>query len=390
MTTPQRHILFVTGEYPPQTGGVGAYTAELAAALIDLGWQASVLTSASVPAADQFGPIAVYPAVKSWNWRIWRLAPQLAAQIGAGWLHVQYQTAAFGMKIAINLAPPRWRAAGCRVAWTYHDLRAPYLFPKAGMRLRRYAAEYPAARTDLTIVTNEGDRLELAGRMGESGARLARIPIGSNIPALAVSAEERAAYRHKLGYGPDDLVLAYFGFLNQSKGGLTLIRTLERVRHESPNAHLLMIGERMGTKVAVNYAYIQEVEALIAASGLTPYVQWTGRLDEADVSRALTAADVLLMPYEDGASLRRGTLMAGLNHGCAIVTTYPQAPLPELVDGRDLLYTPPGDPAAAAEATLRIAREPTLAARLAAGARAASRQFRWEEIAAQHVALYSE
>ena len=390
MTTPQRHILFVTGEYPPQTGGVGAYTAELAAALSDLGWQASVLTSASVPAADQPGPIAVYPVVESWNWRIWRLAPQIAAQIGAGWLHVQYQTAAFGMKIAINLAPPRWRAAGCRVAWTYHDLLPPYLFPKAGARLRRYAVEYPAARTDVTIVTNEGDRLELAGRMDESGARLVRIPIGSNIHALAISARERAACRRRLGYGPDDLVLAYFGFLNQSKGGLTLIRTLERVRRESPHAHLLMIGERMGSKAATNYVYIQEVEALIASSGLTPYVQWTGRLDESDVSRALTIADVLLMPYEDGASLRRGTLMAGLNHGCAIVTTHPQAPLPELVDGRDLLYVPPGDPAAAAEATLRIARDPALAARLAAGARAASRQFRWEEIAAKHVALYTD
>ncbi len=68
------------------------------------------------------------------------------------------------MNPAINFAPVRWQAAGYPVAWTYHDLLPPYLFPKAGARLRRYVTERPAARADLTIVTNEGDRLQLAPR----------------------------------------------------------------------------------------------------------------------------------------------------------------------------------------------------------------------------------
>ena len=38
------HLLFVTGEYPPMIGGVGAYTAELGAALVARGWRVSVLT----------------------------------------------------------------------------------------------------------------------------------------------------------------------------------------------------------------------------------------------------------------------------------------------------------------------------------------------------------
>lgn len=394
MHPPERHILFITGEYPPQTGGVGAYTAELAAALAELGWQASVLTSTSVAAgkADSGSalPASVHPVVNAWDWRIWRLAPAWAAELGAGWIHVQYQTAAYRMHPAVNLAPPRWRAAGCRVAWTYHDLLPPYLFPKAGAWLRRTVTEYPAWRADLTIVTNEGDRLQLAERAQARGTRLARIPIGSNIPAQTVSAEERVAYRRALGYGPDDVVIAYFGFLNRSKGGLTLVQTLERVRQELPQARLLMIGERVGASDPTNYAYLQEVEALIAARGLAAAVQWTGRLESADVSLALAAADVLLMPYADGASLRRGTLMAGLGHGCAIVTTHPQAPLPELVDGRDLLYVRPGDAAAAAAAVMRLARDPALARRLATGARSAARQFGWGAIARQHVELYGE
>ncbi len=196
------------------------------------------------------------------------------------------------------------------------------------------------------------------------------------------------AYRRSLGYGPDDFVLAYFGFLNRSKGGLTLIETLHCVRRDLPQARLLMIGERVGASDPTNYAYLQEVEAQIAAHGLTEQVQWTGHLDAGEVGLALAAADILLMPYADGASLRRGTLMAGLGQGCVLVTTQPQAPLPELLDGRDLLYVPPADSAAAAAAVLRLARDPALAQQLAHHARVAARQFRWEEIARRHVALY--
>jgi glycosyltransferase involved in cell wall biosynthesis len=122
---------------------------------------------------------------------------------------------------------------------------------------------------------------------------------------------------------------------------------------------------------------------------LEPRVQWTGRLPDAGVSEALAVCDALLMPYEDGASLRRGTLMAGLAHGCAIVTTVPATPLPELEEGRDLLTIPVGDDAAAAAALQRIAADAQLAATLRDGALAAARRFTWEEIARRHDELYT-
>ncbi len=94
------------------------------------------------------------------------------------------------------------------------------------------------------------------------------------------------------------------------------------------------------------------------------------------------------MPYEDGASLRRGTLMAGLNHGCAIVTTCRRPRCPNWSTGATCSM-PPGDPAAAAEATLRIAREPAQRLDLPQ-APAPPAVNSVEEIAAKHVALYTE
>ena len=64
--SPNRHILFITGEYPPQTGGVGAYTQRLAEALADLGWQASVLTTARLQGIETDGPVRVYPHIERW------------------------------------------------------------------------------------------------------------------------------------------------------------------------------------------------------------------------------------------------------------------------------------------------------------------------------------
>jgi glycosyltransferase involved in cell wall biosynthesis len=290
------------------------------------------------------------------------------------------------MHPAIHFAPRGWQRRGLRVAWTYHDVLVPYLFPKAGQRLRRWVTDWPARVCDLTIATNEGDRLHLAGK----ARRLARIPIGSNIAAREFSPEARTARRASRGFGPDTLVIGYFGFLNRSKGGLVLVETLRRLIEAGQPAHLLMIGERVGVSDPTNSAYLQEVEAVIAAHGLHDRVVWTGRQDDGEVSADLDACDLLLMPYADGASLRRGTLMAGLAQGCALVTTTPQAPLPELVDGRDLLYVPPEDAQAAADAVLRLARDPALAQRLRAGARAASAAFRWEHIAAEHARLYDE
>ncbi len=367
-------------------GGVGAYTAALAHALETLGLQVSVMTSRQACPPPPGEGVAVYPSVHRWDWRIWPGIARRAREVGADWIHVQYQTGAYGMHPAVNFAPRWWQRAGLRVAWTYHDLLVPYLFPKAGTRLRRWVTEWPARASDLVVVTNEGDRIRLASRVRPR--RLARIPIGSNIPTRPVTEEARRARRESYGYREETLVVGYFGFLNRSKGGLTLVRTLHTLARRHPDVRLLMIGERVGASDPTNYAYLQEVEALIQELGLAERVHWTGHQPDGEVSADLAACDVLFMPYEDGASLRRGTLMAGLAHGCAIVTTRPQDPLPELVDGRDLIYVPPGDPEAAAAAVLQLAAQPTWAQNLRANARARSALFRWETIAAEHARLY--
>lgn len=385
MTGEQPKVLFVTGEYPPMVGGVGRFTAELASALQIQGAQVSVLTDEQVTAES--GAVRVLPGRRSWGWRILSDIPACARAIGAEWIHVQYQTAAYGMHPAINALPYFLRRHGLRAAWTYHDLRVPYLFPKAGARLRDWVTRLPLRAADAVVVTNQSDWESVQGQAQRG--QLYRIPIGSDIESRRFTAEERSLRRAARGYGGEQLVLGYFGFLNASKGGLTLVETLAALAGEGRDVHLLMIGERVGASDETNFAYLQRVEAAIEEQGLDGRVQWTGHQSDAEVAADFNAIDVLVMPYEDGMSMRRSTLTAALANGCAIVTTHPQAPTPEVTADSDLLLVPPRDPVATAAAVGRIASDPRLAETLRANARRAARQFSWDVIAARHLEMYS-
>lgn len=380
-------VLFVTGEYPPMVGGVGRFTAELAGALQAQGAQVAVLTDEQVTASAESDAVRVLPGRRNWGWGILSELPARARAVGAEWVHVQYQTAAYRMHPAINTLPYFLRRQGLRAAWTYHDLRIPYLFPKAGARLRNWVTRLPLRAADAVVVTNQSDWEAVQGQVQRG--QLHRIPIGNDIKSRRFSAEERIERRAARGYGSGQLVLGYFGFLNASKGGLTLVETLAALAGEGLDVHLLMIGERVGASDETNFRYLQRVEASIAEHGLENRVQWTGHQPDDEVAADFNAIDVLVMPYEDGMSMRRSTLTAALANGCAIVTTHPQDPTPELRADSDLTLVPPRDPAAAAEAVRRIAEDPRLAEKLRVNARKAARQFSWEVIAARHLEMYN-
>ena len=297
-------------------------------------------------------------------------------------VHIQYQTAAFAMHPAINLWPGRRRSLHTTV--TFHDLREPYLFPKAHP-VRRWVTRALARGCDLTITTNPED----SARLRRVRPDLLEIPIGSNIPCAPPPDLDRKAWRERYGIATDATLLCYFGFLNASKGGEVLVDILQRLAAEGTNAHLLMIGGRVGASDPTNFAYLQQVEAHIAAAGLAERVHWTDHVPAAEVSAAFLASDLCLLPYEDGASYRRGSFMAALEHGMPIVSTTPAVPYPDLRDGENILLAPPGDVSALADAAARMLAQPDLRQRLSENARLLSRQFTWDAIAARSLAAYN-
>jgi glycosyltransferase involved in cell wall biosynthesis len=388
------HILVITGEYPPMQGGVGDYTRELARAFVDLGHKTSVLVSRALADAyaEQNSPDwRVLPLVDAWGWRCWDQIYRAVERIRPDVINVQYQAAAYDMHVpAINLLPWRWR----RLDWvppivvTFHDLKPPYLFPKAGP-LRDAMVRVLAHHSSAVIVTNAQDQATArrwpffaASSARTRQPRLHQIPIGSNITVSPPADYRRADWRANQGYRPQDVVWAYFGFLNESKGGETLIRALAASR---PPAHLLMIGGRVGSSDPTNRVYADRIQSLIDELGLSQRVRWTGYVTNQQVSAALLSADAVVLPYRDGISFRRGSLHAALAHGCPIVSTNPSVLLPELVEGENILLVPPDDPQAICQAVRRLHDDPELARRLGQGAATLARQFTWTHIARRTV-----
>jgi glycosyltransferase involved in cell wall biosynthesis len=380
-------IGLITGEYPPDQGGVGDFTAELGQALVVLGHPVHVLTGRSEHErpAPQAPEVMVHRVVARWGWGCWRQIVSLARELELDVLNVQYQAAAYGMHPAINLVP---RGRGRPpVAVTFHDLKVPYLFPKAGP-LRQRAVWMLARRADGVIATNREDELRLAD-LQPPLPNLVRIPIGSNIAPSPPAGYDRDVERARWGVEPEGLLLGYFGFLNESKGGEELIEALGLLVEQGLPARLLMIGGRVGSSDPTNRAYGERVEGLIGDRGLAERVQWTGFADVEQVSAALLATDVCVLPYRDGVSLRRGTLHACLAHGRAIVSTHPAVDLPEARDGETMLLAEPRDAADLARAVGRLAVDAALRARLEEAAGGLAGLYTWEAIARRSAAFFA-
>ena len=175
----------------------------------------------------------------------------------------------------------------------------------------------------------------------------------------------KAAARAALGLDPDRFTAVYAGRINAEKG----LDTLLDLADLRPDALFLLVGSESEGPV--------EAEARRRAN--VRVVPWQ---EPAALPAWLRAADVLLIP-PSRAPLEQFRncvlplkLFAYLAAGRPILA--PEAPdtAELLTDGDTAVLVPPGDSGAAVEALDRL-REPALAARLGAAARARSSELTW-------------
>jgi glycosyltransferase involved in cell wall biosynthesis len=341
-------IRFVTGEYPPDIGGVGDYTESLRGALADLGCASAVVSRRQV---GRWDARALF--------RLLRRAPR------TGIVHVQYQAAAFDLLGDICLLPLALRRLrpAVRTVTTFHDVRLPYLFPRAG-GLRKSALRMLAHSSHAVIAADQRD-------IDALGVRGVRIPIGANVACSPPEGYDRTAFRERLGLQPDDRVVVFFGLLNASKGLDVLLSTVEQLG----GAWLLMVGGEVGASDPTDRATARTISARLG-----PRVIRTGWLPPREVSAYLLAGDAALLPYADGASARRGSLLACAAHGLPIVST-----LPAGKEVASSIRAAPSDPHLLAKAVLDVLANPspwkTASTELA-------QQVSWPNIASANLELY--
>lgn len=371
-------IGIITGEYPPMQGGVGAYTYILAHELTRQGHDIHLFSTQAAHSSD----IPLENTISRWNrgglQKIRRWAQAQKPDI----INLQFQTAAYQMSPWVHFLPQYARPIP--LITTFHDLRYPYLFPKAGP-LRNWIVMH-LARTSAGVITTNHEDAAVLNHL--SHARL--IPIGSNITANLTEDYQCEPWRQRIGATTGDFVLAYFGMINRSKGVETLLESAAHLReqHGVP-VRLLMIGARTGSSDPTNQAYAAKIDHIITRLNLDNHIHWTGFVDGDQVAAYLRCADGVVLPFRDGASFRRGSLMAAIQAGCPIITTVPRVHVPEFIHGKNMLLVPPDDSHALAHMLMRFHDDISgLSQQLTQGARTLALHFDWRQIATDYTNFF--
>jgi glycosyltransferase involved in cell wall biosynthesis len=131
--------------------------------------------------------------------------------------------------------------------------------------------------------------------------------VGSNIPHVGVSC---ATARDQLGINTSTFVAGIFGSLRSSRMMDWIRYATHALAHQAEDFTLLYVGPH-GTVLK---------EALPDVR-----IRNAGPLPAEEVSIHLSAMDLHLAPFIDGVSTRRGSFLAGLQHGVPTVST--QGPL---------------------------------------------------------------
>jgi glycosyltransferase involved in cell wall biosynthesis len=303
----------LTGEYPPQPGGVADYTRLVASALARAGDEVHVWVPRVAPHWSSDG-VEIHALPDRFGRRSCAaLDAQLGQLEGKYRLLVQYVPTAFGwhgMNVPFCLWLRRRRDAAIDVV--FHEVAFPWGPGESlacnvrGAVTRVMARLLTRAATRLFVSTPAWERL--LRRPGEDRA-IAWLPVPSTVTSLPAPVAVARA-KAVLGCG-DRPVIGHFGTYGPPARA-ALADLAPPLLDKDPRRVLLLLG-RGGPDYARDLlADHTRLEGRIVAPGFMP-------ADE--LGAYLAASAMLLQPYPDGVSSRRTTAMAALYAGIPLVTT---------------------------------------------------------------------
>jgi hypothetical protein len=343
----------ITGEYPPQPGGVSDYTRLVASGLAAAGDVVHIwCPHFDAPAPDDPGVI-VHRELGSMAPRdLFRAGRLLSDFSGPRRILVQWVPHAFGFRSA-NLPVSFWiwnRALMHRdhVEVMVHE---PYLPMR--QNLLRHKALAVAHRIMLAAVLRAARHVWTAIPKWEEHCRpytfgrrvpFTWLPVFSNIPVDKQGAETHAV-RSRYVRSSGSLI-GHFGTCGGAIGD-ALREVLPALLGHRPERALLLIGQ---DSAQFRDALVRQYPVL------RDQIHATGALRTEEVSSHISACDVMVQPYPDGVSSRRGSLMAALSHGKPIVATSGRLSEPLWHENGSVVLVPAGnhdEMVAATESLLR-------------------------------------
>lgn len=366
-------LALITAHYPPATVpcGVGDYSRRLREAFAAQRHVTLIITSRRSLTREP----GTFPLADRWDGKDLTRVARLIGRERPDVVLLQYTPEHFGFGVAFKLLPflIRLRAPGPRVLTTFHTL-------VGGRRRAHLSAVLLAAGSHGVISTYEELTRLFRHRLPWWAGKLREIPIGSNLePSDMPRSAAARCLRARLRLDAGVPLVGCFGFPGGRKGMDVLFRSA--ACHARTPFHLVLATHTRQADRPVRLT----LERLASDLGITHRVHWLDALPSQEAARALAGCDLYAVPYDDGVSLRRGTLMAGWRQGLAIVTTHPHFPSPLFSDGDTMLLVPPRDPATLGAAIERVLQDQDLRCRLEAASQQIAGHFSWDTIATAHL-----
>jgi glycosyltransferase involved in cell wall biosynthesis len=330
------NLALICGSWPPNPCGVGDYAHNLAAALRERGANVSCLGEADSSSI--------------------RGGLKLSASLTAGdfdLLHLQYPAIGFGRSLVPALMPLRVRNRPFVVTLhefsTFKKIRRPWFLA---------FAHQVSAR----IFTNERERDTFSSIMRPTSGLDFVVPIASNIRV-----------GNNTGRVPGSI--CNFGIISPGKGIEQFLELAELCR-DQPGLSFSLIGAE--TKGFTDYA--RDILTRARKLGVRAYLN----LPELEVADLLSSHQYAYLPFDDGASPRRGSLMAMQQNRVAVLTTHSEQ-TPRSMRDTTIGVTSPSE---ARDWILRFQANPQELEQLRARADQVQNPT-WRGIATAHIDIYN-
>lgn len=352
----------ITGEYPPQPGGVSDYSWVVAHALQAAGDEVHVFAPGR-GISELESPLHVHRLSDCFGFRGMReLYEGLEALPTPRRALLQFVVQSFGM-----------RAANVPFAFSLRHLRKYPLWimfhefairdnpdaswlRRAQARATRIVARVAARSADLVFISTPAWRGDVQ-RTATCPVRW--LPVPSNIATEAQPEEVsrlRAVFRDPAG----GTIVGHFGSYRMGESLAFFEEAVPALADRSPTHRILLLGR--GSDEFASSLIAKEPQLAGRVFGI-------GDLAPQALANHLSVCDILLQPYADGVTTRRGSLIAALALGIPMVTNIGELSEDIWLSSGAALFAPPGDmPAMLALAESALA-DPALRIAMATRAR---------------------
>jgi len=294
--------------FPPDFDGIGDYTYWLAMALAQSGVETNVWTSIGPQRAACEG-VKVNPFFDvNKPQTIKRLPALLAKERSVDWLVVQYNPFGYGRwgycPWLIKTVRRLKRSGRCRVAVMFHETQVPDRPFKLWVMRQWQNRQLRSLARLAEVIFVSTTRWEPEIRAVWPRAVCHHLPVGSNLPCSKLS---REAARDNLQISPDTLVLGMFGSSHPSRMTDWMGAAVRGAASVQEKLVVLYVGKdgKVFREVCAGFPFMDE-----------------GPLPAEAVADRLRAMDLLISPFLDGLSTRRGSAIAGFQHGLAVASTW--------------------------------------------------------------------